>query len=74
MELYKLKTTIGNFDYEVIIKGNIEYVATISKSNGNRYLKPSEVPTPIMNLLKKQNYKIDLLDADELNKQLGLCK
>ena len=75
MEKYTIKTTkYGNYDYEVIITKGKDYVAAISKSDGNRYLKVSEVPKPIIAYLRKANYRIELLNVDLLNEHLGLCK
>lgn len=72
MDKYTIKTVLGNFDYEVITHNSKEYVATISKSNGGRYLKKSEVPSPVLAFLRKSGLKIELLNADILNECLGL--
>ena len=73
MERYTIKTILGSYDYEVITKNGRDYIATISRTAGLRYLKLSEVPKPIVAFLKKSGYRIDLLDADMLNEHLGLC-
>ena len=72
MERYTLKSVLGSFDYEVIEKDGKEHVATISKTFGNRYLKASEVPKPVLKFLKNAGYKINLLDVDVLNECLGI--
>lgn len=74
MNKYTLKTVLGDFDYEVIEKKGREYIATISKTDGNRYLKLNEVPAPVIAFLKKAGYKIELFNADLLNYALGLQK
>jgi hypothetical protein len=72
MDRYTLNTILGSYDYEVITKGNTDYVCTISRTLGNRYLTLKEVPKPIIAFLKKCKYKIALYDANQLNTVLGL--
>lgn len=74
MEKYTIRTILGSYDYEVITVGNQDYVATISRTNGSRYLKKSEIPKPVLQFLRNCNLKIALYNADKLNEQLGLCK
>jgi hypothetical protein len=74
MERYTLKTVLGSFDYETITVKGVDYIATISHSNGNRYLKITEVPKPVTKFLKACGYKIALYDATQLNQILGLRK
>ena len=74
MEKYTIKTVFGSYDYEVIESNGKEYIATISETDGNRYLKVSEVPKAIVAFFKKAGYKIELFNVDLLNHVLGLRK
>lgn len=67
----QLRTTLGNYDIELLQSGEDLCVATISKSNGDYYLHWHQVPKLIRNYIKA-NYKVALYDVNTLNRMLGL--
>ena len=73
MKKVSLRTPVGIYDLELIESQEQEFVATISRREGTRYLHLSEVPKKVRKVIKSY-YKIDLLDVNLLNYMLGLCK
>lgn len=72
MKKLTINTSAGKFDLELMEHHGKDLVATISRTNGNKYLQLYQVPRKVRKIIKK-NYKIALLDVKLLNYMLGLC-